>query len=282
MVEPLHLNLLSVFALAFGSLRTKIAFDLVPRPQYAFGLLKAADLAAAAGISSFTALEFGVASGSGLLNMAEIAMRVTAATGVGIHVVGFDSGAGMPPPEDYRDHPDLYQEGDFQMNFEALQPALPGNASLIIGNVAETVTTFLADLPADSPIGFASVDVDYYSSTVAALGMFSDPEPKKYLPLTVLYFDDIDLDPHNSFCGEQLAISEFNRAQPRRRIESNRFLDCQRVFRRARWIRKMHYLHVTDHPARARAAATGAKRFIANPYLSFAGNRDVFDLTSIR
>jgi hypothetical protein len=31
-----------------------------------------------------------------------------------VSVVGFDSGVGMPPPLDYRDHPDLYQQGTFR------------------------------------------------------------------------------------------------------------------------------------------------------------------------
>lgn len=36
--EPLHLNILSLFVLAFGSTRAKIYFDLYICQQHAFGL----------------------------------------------------------------------------------------------------------------------------------------------------------------------------------------------------------------------------------------------------
>src|SRR3954462_5615339 len=47
--------------------------------------------------------ELGVGSGTGLLNLCEIAARVTAETGVAFELVGFDTGRGMPRPRDYRD-----------------------------------------------------------------------------------------------------------------------------------------------------------------------------------
>ena len=43
LTEPLHLNVASLFVAAFGSVRSKIAFDLIQRPHYAYGLLEAAD-----------------------------------------------------------------------------------------------------------------------------------------------------------------------------------------------------------------------------------------------
>ena len=42
---------------------------LVDRPHYAFGMLNAAREAAALGLASITAVEFGVAGGNGLLAM---------------------------------------------------------------------------------------------------------------------------------------------------------------------------------------------------------------------
>src|SRR5260370_10381683 len=62
--EPLHLNILSMFVALFGSYKTKIAFDLVVRQQYAFSLLKTAELAQAQGLKSVTVIEFGVAAGA--------------------------------------------------------------------------------------------------------------------------------------------------------------------------------------------------------------------------
>src|SRR3954451_203201 len=104
--EPVHLNLVSLFVLAFGSYRAKVDWDLVVRPHYAYAILKAADLAKAQGVRHVTLVEFGVASGAGLMNMATIAQGVTETTGVRFTIHGFDTGQGMPPAQDYRDHPD--------------------------------------------------------------------------------------------------------------------------------------------------------------------------------
>ena len=38
----------------------------------------------------------------------------------------------MPPPISYKDHPDLYREGDFPMDFDKLQKSLDKNTNLII------------------------------------------------------------------------------------------------------------------------------------------------------
>src|SRR4051812_713191 len=76
LVEPAHLNLLSLGILLFGSYRTKIAWDLVIRQQYAYSILRAADLAREQGLSEVTVIEVGVATGAGLVNMAQIAERV--------------------------------------------------------------------------------------------------------------------------------------------------------------------------------------------------------------
>src|SRR5262249_25136377 len=110
--EPLHLNLLSLPILLFGSFRTQIVFDVLIRQQHAYGLLRAADLAKSMGLRGATVIEFGVAAGAGLLNLCKIASRVEKITGVKLIIVGFDMGSGMPAPVDYRDHPELYQRGD--------------------------------------------------------------------------------------------------------------------------------------------------------------------------
>src|SRR2546430_1535166 len=133
LTEPLHLNGLSLLVWAVGSYRAKIAFDLVVRQWNAYGILKAADQAKALGISRVSLVEFGVAAGAGLMNMAEIARRVTHVTGVQFRLYGFDTGAGLPPPTDYRDHPDLYQQGECGMDVVALRNALPPNAELVLG-----------------------------------------------------------------------------------------------------------------------------------------------------
>lgn len=80
------MNLLAAGAACFGSLRAKIDFDLIDRREYAFGLLKAADFARELSVPQIAAIEFGVASGWGLLGMADLAARISAMTGVAIQV----------------------------------------------------------------------------------------------------------------------------------------------------------------------------------------------------
>jgi hypothetical protein len=247
--EPLHLNLAAVPVAAFGGFRAKVAFDLVWRQHHAYALLKQADVARAAGISRLTILEFGVASGMGLVNMADVAERVARETGVEFAIYGFDTGAGMPDPLDYRDHPEVYGAGDFPMDVRALESRLPSNVGLIVGDIAETVPQFVERLDPRAPIAFASVDVDYYSSARHALKVLLGP-PDSYLPVTLLYLDDVMRPSHNSWCGELLAVAEFNSGQTLRKIEPMRFLRSTRLFKAPPWIDQMYALHVLDHPAR--------------------------------
>ena len=259
--EPLHLNLLALFVQVFGSFSSKVAFDLVRPRKYAFGTLEAARGARDQGKREVTIIEFGVAAGGGLLGMCDLAMRVTEITGVKIKVVGFDTGVGMPPPVDYRDHPDLYQAGDFPMDQESLRKKLPSNARLIIGELGDTVPRFLAELNTEAPIGFVAVDVDYHSSAVAALQIFADPIPSKYLPLPILYLDDIVMPSHSRFSGELLAVEEFNAAHQLRKIDQHRFLRSQRIFKQARWIDQIFLLHVFDHPVMHTAGSRPRKMY---------------------
>jgi hypothetical protein len=249
--EPLHLNLIALFILLFGSTRAKIYFDLVLRQQFAFGLLHAADIAKTMGYSRVTAIEFGVASGAGLLNMCHVARAVTRATGIEFDIVGFDTSTGLPSPRDYRDHPDIYKLGHYPMiDREGLKKALPANARLILGPIEQTLPQFLGNNRTKSPIGFASIDVDYYFSTMDAFKTFDGP-PTAYLPLTTLYFDDTWMEPHNPFCGERLAIDEFNSRHPLRKIAPFTYLRGKRLFKNARWIDQIYTLHIFDHPTRS-------------------------------
>jgi hypothetical protein len=267
MTEPLHLNVLSVFVALFGSFRQKVAYDLVLRHCNAFALLNAADQAKWHGLSTVSVIEFGVAAGAGLMNICLLAQKVSSLTGVDIQVYGFDTGKGMPPHRDYRDHPEYYREGDFPSDFAALQAILPANGHLVLGELALTAPQFVKDkLTAQAPIGYASVDVDYYSSTVDALKIFDGP-PQCYLPMVGIYLDDIDFEGHNPYAGELLAINEFNEQHQFRKICRYEFLECSRIFRKAAWLMHMFTLHVMDHPIRQNKA-TGPTHFLENPYLS--------------
>lgn len=251
LTQPLHITLLAGLVYFFGTFRQKVAFDLVRRRQSAYGLLQAADWAKELGLEAITAIEVGVASGAGLWNLITVGEQVTRETGVRIEVVGFDSGTGLPPPIDYRDHPEIWQGGDFPMgDVEALRRSLPANARLIIGDVADTIPGFLEELRPEAPVGYMAVDVDYYSSAKACLPLLL-ADPEVYLPVTIVYFDDVGGFPGaNDWCGERLAIREFNDEQPLRKIQRDDFLRYRRIYKDSDWIERIYHLHVLDHPVR--------------------------------
>lgn len=256
-------------AAGFGTIETKIFFDLVLRQHHAYALLNSARKAQQLGLSRLTVIEFGVANGAGLLNMCEIARRLQTRVQVGFDIVGFDCGTGMPEPVDYRDHPEHYSRGDYLMSdLTSLQGCLPQNAKLVLGPLAETVQTFLAELSESSPLAFVSLDVDYFSSSVEALKIF-DGDARAYLPAVDVYVDDLTFETHNRWSGELGAIREFNAGHAHRKIEPARWLRESRVFKHASWLSHMYTAHVLDHPLRSPSHATqpAQPRSLANPYL---------------
>jgi len=265
LTEPLHLNVIALLVAAFGNTRAKIAFDLLVRQQHAYALLHGADLARSQGLRQVTVVELGVGAGTGLLNLCQLAERVERETGVHFHIVGFDTGAGMPPPTDYRDHPELYASGDYTMDRQALVAALPPDARLILGDLSETMGDFVASITPDAPLAFVTLDVDFYSSTRHALDLLTGP-PNCYFPYVNVYVDDVALPTHTRYAGEQLAMSEFNDANDLRKLEFDRFLVHSRVFKHAEWLSHMYKLHVLDHPRRNDVARAGGVR-VENPYL---------------
>ncbi len=247
--EPLHLNIASVFVKLFGSFSAKVAFDVTERRSYAYGILETAWIAKRRGLKSVTVAEFGVASGGGLLAMCRFAEQATALTGVRFNIVGFDGGTGLPPPVDYRDHPDLWLTGDYQMpDRQNLLRLLPPNARIIFGPIAHTARDFINCLSPEAPLGFVSIDVDYYSSAKDCLEAFRHRDPARYLPITIVYFDDIYDRSVCAWTGELLAIREFNDSEPMRKLEVDRFLRARRLFKNASWIDQIYLLHVLDHP----------------------------------
>jgi hypothetical protein len=266
LTEPLHLNLVSAGVALFGGVRAKTAFDLLVRRQHAYGLLKAADEARARGLSEVTAVELGVASGTGLLNICALGERITKETGVRFRVAGFDGGEGMPPPADFRDHPELYKEGWFPMDRAALEAKLPANAELHIGPVGETMHAFVEGLGPRAPLGFATLDVDFYSSSKGALRLF-EGRPDGYLPFVPVYVDDLALATHTRFAGELLAIREFNDEHELRKLDWDWNLANTRVFKRAEWLTHMFKLHVLDHPERTDLSGAAETISFENPYL---------------
>lgn len=246
--EPIIYNLVSILVFLFGNFRSKVKYDLVPREAYAYGILAAADYAIENNIKKITIIEFGVAAGNGLLNMCYIADKVNKLTGVEFQILGFDTGAGMPPPVDYKDHPEKYFTGDFPpIDSQKLVNSLPPNAKLILGNISDSIKDF--DKYCNSPIGFVSVDVDYYTSTIDCLKVFN-LSSDKYLPYIFTYFDDVYNIDHNDFCGELLAINEFNLKNDNRKVTKATLLNSSRIFRRSPWTHQIYLTHIFDHKHR--------------------------------
>lgn len=231
-----------------GDLRSRERLGLVQRPNYLYGMLRAADIAKFFGKKSATVIEFGVASGTGLLNMVALAPLVKEETGINLRIVGFDSGEGLLSVNGYKDHPEIWNPGDFRTDDrEQLLRKLADRAEIIWGDIANTVGPFIASVDASAPLGFISVDVDLYSATKAALTcLLSDPS--KYNPAVSMYFDDVSFFFANQWAGELCAIREFNEANDLRKIDHDRSLAGRQPA--ARWHAAMYVCHIFDHEAR--------------------------------
>lgn len=152
------------------------------------------------------------------------------------------------------------------MNYKKLLEKLSANTNLIIGPISETISEFQKKDFSEVPIGFISIDVDYYFSTVEALEILKSNAIN--MPLHVLlYLDDIEFLNHNSWCGEHAAVNEFTVEFPYRPIERHTFLRGHRIFKNARWIDHISQCHVLDHPIRNDLNTNRPKAKLTNPYL---------------
>lgn len=229
-----------------GSFDLRCRFDIFSRPAYAYGVQQGAYLASRLGLPTISVIEFGVAGGRGLLALEEIARLASRAYGVKIEVYGFDRAVGLPKTADFRDLPYTWEEGFFEMDVDELRSRLT-EASLVIGDIADTVPTFV-DTHDPAPVAFVSIDLDYYSSTVDALRIFDVPD-SKVLPRVLCYFDDIVGEDHvlqNDLVGELLAIREFNLDRKETKILPVNGLSAKRVLP-ADWNDSMLAMHRFDH-----------------------------------
>lgn len=210
--EPPFRLLSRMLVRAFAkSAETRARWGADDYAAYQVGIVGAAKEAQSEGVQEISVVEFGVASGRGLLAMERHARAAESLTSVRIRVVGFDSGEGLPPLGGYRDHPDYWQRGDFPMDFGKLTRQLEQRRTrLVIGNLADTVPAFLEE-GAFPPLGFISFDVDLYSSTKDALAILRGSK-RRMLRRTLLYFDDVNNFVSHSWAGERLAVTEFNQA----------------------------------------------------------------------
>lgn len=242
-------------------------------PWYSFGLASACREAKALGLDKISALEFGVAGGNGLMALSAAAKQCTIEFGIEVHVLGFDSGLGMPNHQGFVDAPYLWKQGDFRMDAEALRDTMPKSTNVIIGDVSDSVRLYLSKAEHESisnvsnghevseieekpssprtllrseerfdtsaPIAFVSFDLDYYSSTKAALQIFRGAP---CLPRVWTYFDDLDFISRQT--GEWLAIDEFNSEMKGERFISEVALSMPSW---VNWGHRMRILHNYNH-----------------------------------
>jgi hypothetical protein len=214
----------------------------VIRSHYALSLMHGVMQAICCGYPRITAIELGVANGDGLIALRLAAEFLQLYSGIEIDVFGFDTATGLPPPADYRDHPELWTSGEFAMpDPNAIRSKMADPSKLILGDVRDTIPSFHDRL--NGPIGFVAIDLDFYTSTRDALGLFTYP-PHHYLPAVPLFVDDTEnLITFNEWCGVQLAIREFTEGQPLRKIVKTPFnIPAEHG--------SFQVLHVLDHPIR--------------------------------
>lgn len=215
------------------------------RNHYALSLLHGIIQAQHCGYDKITAIEFGVGQGGGLLSLVNAAECFRKLFNIEIEVFGFDTCTGLPEIKDFRDHPEIWDQGGFKTsNVDDLVSKLPEWAKLIVGDIKQTLPEFIKTFQkSDSKLAFASIDVDLYSSTVPTLKIFEMP-PEFYVPAVPIYLDDVNwLITFSKYAGEQLAVEEFNQRKEFRKIESKENFN----------IENFYVCHIFDHPVRTGA-----------------------------
>jgi hypothetical protein len=230
----------------FAAQLTQILRELPSHPHYAWGSLQGASLAKALGLNRISVIEFGVAGGQGLLALERISLKLEQMYGIAVDVYGFDAGSGLPQLKDYRDLPNLWTQGYYPMDQDELQRHLQ-KAQLIIGDVKETVSTFVLSKPA--PVAFVSFDLDLYSSTTAALSLL-EADHSVLQPRIQCHFDDILGFTAGDYNGERLAIHEFNQSHAMVKVSQIYGLKyfLPEPFAREMWTEMVFMAHIFDHP----------------------------------
>lgn len=223
---------------------------LLPRPPYAYGMMRAAEGARDSGLKAVTVCEFGMASGDGLAVMVDLAARLGPEMGVRFRVCGFDGGVGLPKPQGFKDHPEIWKEGAFSMPApDEIKRRFAGKAEIFWGDIARTMEAFRESLTPEAPLGFVAVDVDQYRSAVAALRCL-DSRPDVYNPAVSVYLDDVEFFTSCDWAGELAAIHEFSEAHEWRKIGIDRTLPGPRRIPYLKWYSRMYVAQILDHAKR--------------------------------
>jgi len=241
-----------------GSYAARLRAGAVSRPAYGWCIYHAAEEARKLGHKAMTVVEMGVAGGDGLLSLCRHRAEIQKVFGIEIVVVGFDTGTGLPATGDSRDLLYCWPAGSFEMDRDALEKRIAGQAQLVLGDVSRTTAEWSADPGA--PLGAIMFDLDYYTSTVAAFGLLTK---QQVLPRIWCYFDDILGYPDNAYTdriGVREAIREFNLAPERKSL--NDHLSPAYTFRGMEpegWHDLIYLYHRLSHPDYDTCLSTGGK-----------------------
>lgn len=239
-------NLMRKFKLATFEQRLK--YDAILYPAYAYGMYCAALQAKSLGLKKISVIEFGVATGNGLIAMESHAKEIYNSTGIQFEIYGFDTGEGLPKPTDYRDQSYFWSENFYKMNQKKLEANL-SFSNLVIGDIKTTIEKFMKD-SLTYPIGFIAFDLDYYSSTLESFKIFKLTE-NLLLPRVECYMDDIsstELLVASEGTGTLRAISDFNQSiGEKKKIFKKEGVSHLRSIPSS-WNEKTYVFHSFNHP----------------------------------
>ncbi len=218
------------------------------RPDICTAICLATAQSICLGKEGISLVELGVHNGAGLEFIIKVVDYITdppkkikiKKIDMKYRIYGFDTFSGLPPLKGFKDHPEVWSEGQFssEYTYDEMVTTFSGRAELIKGDVEDTVGEFLVNrLDTDYSLGFISLDLDLYSSTVSGLKILEDKDTTKYIPAITLIVDDKDfLVTYNPWQGEAAAINEFNAEHNDRKIHYRK-----EIYQRLGFINLLNY-----------------------------------------
>ena len=185
-----------------------IKYGVLPRPNYALGILMAAHQAKELNYKKISIIELGCWNFEGLIDIENYINDIKKFIDIDFSVYGFELGSGHIKEEtDPRNRLYELSGGDYAFKKEENIKKLKFSR-LILGDVKETVPKFLEEKHLDNaPLGFVIFDLGFYTSAKDALNLLKS-KSKRYLPRTIIYSDNNYFVLENE--ADKLAFAEFN------------------------------------------------------------------------
>ncbi len=181
---------------------------VLPRPNYALGILMAAHQAKELNYKKISVIELGCWNFEGLIDIENYIDDIKKFIDIDFNVYGFELGSGHIKEEiDPRNRLYELSGGDYTFikkeNLKKLK-----FSKLVLGDVKETVPKFLEEKHLDeAPLGFIIFDLGFYTSAKDALNLLKS-KSNRYLPRTTIYSDNNYFVLENE--ADKLAFKEFN------------------------------------------------------------------------